>query len=103
MVLEEGEIIKQFNVLLKNFSGLKNFKEIGEIKSLDEIRNIPPTIREDLDNWKAEDAPLKPYCIHVTSGSRGKNIPIFYSKSAWENLIKRGVYLFKYLKMDESE
>src|SRR3989338_8287220 len=101
MVAEE-ETIRQFNKLIENFKSFRDFNGIS-INGIEDIKKLPFTTREGLDSWSIEKAPEKPCRVHVTSGSSGMNVPIFYSKEAWEKMIARGEFIFGFMNLSEKD
>ncbi|MFH0831369.1 MAG: AMP-binding protein [archaeon] len=100
---DEREIIAQFNILLKNFSGFNNLGEVREIRKIEDIDRIPMTTRQSLESLGIKNAPIQPLCMHVTSGSSGKNVPVFYSEKSWQVLVERTKKLFEFMEISKKD
>lgn len=83
-------VVEEFNLLLEKFPNFKNFKDI-KIEKEEDIKKIPLTIREDLRTFNLADVKEQPAVICFTSGSTGKNVPIFHSKKEDDAIINKMV------------
>jgi len=79
--MQEKKLIKQFNLLLKNFSHYKNYKKIYPLRKKEDILKIPLTSRKDLFNWDIDKTPQTPMGLIVSSGSTGTPLIAFDSES----------------------